>query len=144
MNLYLHRPIANGVGRVSQWFGEHPLWYDKFGLSGHNGLDYAIPLNTPILAAHDGVVVKSAYDEKGYGNYIVLRGTTGLQSYETIYAHLTKALVEINALVVAQQQIGLSGTTGNSTGPHLHFGLRIIGMRNPAYKGYIDPVPFRS
>lgn len=135
----LARPLPGGVGSVSQWFGANAAAYAKFGLAGHNGIDYAVKLGTPVLAAHAGAVSVGS-DPAGYGNYVKVTGPR----YETLYAHLSQVSVTAGERVEVGRQVGLSGNTGNSTGPHLHFGLRIKGMRNPAYGDWIDPVPFRE
>jgi murein DD-endopeptidase MepM/ murein hydrolase activator NlpD len=140
MLISLHRPIPNDIGQVSQWFGEHPEWYGKFSLAGHNGIDYAVPATTPVLAAHDGIVRLEGYDPEGYGIYMYIIS----DRFQTLYAHLSKPIVEHGQAVIAQQSIALSGNSGNSTGPHLHFGLKIKGMHNQAYRDWIDPVPFRD
>lgn len=135
----LRRPLPAGVGRVTQWFGEHPEWYTRFGLAGHNGLDYGAPEGTPVLAAHEGVL-QAGRDPEGYGLYA--RVVNGYMV--TIYAHLSAVTAAVGERVAAGQQLGLSGNTGNSTGPHLHFGLKWVRGRNPAYKDWVDPVPFRE
>jgi murein DD-endopeptidase MepM/ murein hydrolase activator NlpD len=140
MEISIARPLANGKGTVSQWFGEHPEWYKKYGQAGHAGLDYAVAIGTPVLAAQAGKVTTVANDPTGYGLYV--RISNGV--YETIYAHLSKVLVKVGDAVSIAQPIGLSGNSGNSTGPHLHMSLRISGMRNPAYSNWIDMVPFRG
>lgn len=137
--LRLGRPLPAGAVLVTQWFGEHPEWYARFGLAGHNGLDYGVPEGTPVLAAHEGVL-QSDYDPEGYGLYV--RVINGYML--TIYAHLSAVEVPDGTHVVKGQQIGLSGNTGNSTGPHLHFGLKWVRGRNPAYRDWVDPVPFRE
>ncbi len=135
----LGRPLPVGVGWVTQWFGEHPEWYERYGLAGHNGLDYAVPVDTPVLAAHEGVV-ETGDDPVGYGLYVrVINGYA-----VTIYAHLSAVTVKDGERVTPGQQLGLSGNTGNSTGPHLHFGLKWVRGRNPAYRDWVDPVPFRG
>ena len=139
MNLLLGRPLPGGVGRVSQWFGEHPAQYARFGLAGHNGVDYAARLGTPVLAAHAGVVQVGS-DPGGYGEYVRVIGARVV----TLYGHLSQVAVPAGAGVAQGQVLGAVGSTGNSTGPHLHFGLKINGMRNPAYLGWCDPVPFRE
>lgn len=139
MNLSLARPLPIGIGRVSQYFGEHPEWYSKFGQAGHNGIDYATALGTPILAAHNGVCT-IGWDRTGYGNYVRIDGDV----WETIYAHMSLVEVRTGDTVLVGDIIGRVGSTGNSTGNHLHFGARLRGMRNPAYSNYIDPVPFRD
>lgn len=139
MLIKLARPLPDGVGRVSQWFGEHPEWYAKYGLAGHSGIDYAIPVGTSVLAAHAGKI-EVGIDLPGYGNFVRVVGA----QYTTIYAHLQRISVAQGQRVSVGTILGASGNSGNSTGPHLHIGLRINGMRNPAYGNYIDPVPFRT
>jgi murein DD-endopeptidase MepM/ murein hydrolase activator NlpD len=139
MNISLTRPLPDGVGEVSQWFGQHPDWYKVFDMVGHNGIDYAVPEDTPVLATHAGRVIASN-DPGGYGFYLIVKGA----EYQTIYAHLRSVIVVTGQDVIAGEQIAWSGNTGNSTGPHLHFGLKVIGMRNPGYSHYIDPAPFRD
>lgn len=139
MNIQLARPLPVGYGRVSQWFGEHPDWYGRFGLAGHNGVDYAVALGTPVLAAHAGRVTLGE-DPAGYGRYVRVEN----KQYSTLYAHLASVSATPGAAVAPGDVLGAAGSSGNSTGPHLHFGLRVKGLRNPAYAHYIDPVPFRD
>jgi len=142
MRITLARPLPDGTGRVSQWFGEHPDWYAPYGMAGqagHNGLDYAAPLGSPVLAAHVGVV-QVGFDERGYGNYVKVVGAR----LTTIYAHLSHVSVNAGDRVQAGDQLGNVGSTGNSTGPHLHFGLRIAGVRNQAYGNWLDPMLGRT
>jgi len=140
MEISLARPLPQGAGTVSQWFGQNPSWYAKFGASGHTGLDYAVKTGTFVLAAASGVVARIGHDPGGYGHYIILDHGT----YQTRYAHLDKVLVVINQQVGSREKIAISGNSGNSTGPHLHFELQVKGMRNQAYLNRIDPVPFRD
>ncbi|MDD2226664.1 MAG: peptidoglycan DD-metalloendopeptidase family protein, partial [Dysgonamonadaceae bacterium] len=77
-----------------------------------------------IYAAFDGKIRVKDYERGGYGNYIVIRHINGL---ETVYGHLSKFLVEENDFVESGQPIGLAGSTGRSTGPHLHFETRFLG-----------------
>ena len=96
----------------------------------HRGIDLKAQIGDTIYAAFDGKVRIQEYNKGGYGNYIVIRHD---QSVETIYAHLSKSLVTKNDKVYAGQPIGLSGNTGRSTGPHLHFEIRFMGIAiNPA------------
>ncbi len=92
----------------------------------HKGTDIALTTGDTIRAAFDGKVrvVREVADAGGYGNLIVVRHTNGLETY---YAHLSKHLVEENELVKAGEVIGLGGSTGRSTGPHLHFEVRYMG-----------------
>ena len=75
-------------------------------------------------ASFVGTVRIVEYETRGYGHYIVIRHNNGL---ETLYAHLSKPLVRVNQEVTAGQLIGLGGSTGRSTGPHLHFEFRFLG-----------------
>ncbi|KAA6338817.1 Murein DD-endopeptidase MepM [termite gut metagenome] len=96
----------------------------------HYGIDLKVYIGDTIVAAFDGKVRIVNTERKGYGNYIVIRHNNGL---ETIYAHLSKQLVEINQTVKAGEVIGLGGNTGRSTGSHLHFETRFLGIAlNPA------------
>ena len=90
----------------------------------HYGLDIKVERGDTIRAAFDGKVRYVSYQRRGYGNYVVMRHPNGL---ETLYAHLTKRLVEENQVVKAGDPIGTGGNTGRSTGSHLHFETRLLG-----------------
>ena len=97
----------------------------------HNGLDLKVNIGDTIVAAFDGKVRIVKYERRGYGKYVVIRHDNGL---ETVYGHLSKQLVEENQLVKAGEPIGLGGNTGRSTGSHLHFETRFLGIAiNPVY-----------
>jgi len=100
-----------------------PLYTDE---SPHRGIDYGCPMGTPILASSDGVVTFIGRLKEGYGNYIIISHP---ENYATLYAHLSEILVRENQRISIGQVIGKSGSTGNSTGPHLHFELRINGIQ---------------
>ena len=109
--------------RITSPFG--PRWRRM-----HNGLDLKVNIGDTIVAAFDGKVRIVRYERRGYGKYVVIRHDNGL---ETIYGHLSKQLVEENQLVKAGEVIGLGGNTGRSTGSHLHFETRFLGIAiNPA------------
>ena len=96
----------------------------------HKGVDIGIKMNDTIYAAFDGKVRLTAYEGRGYGNYVILRHPNGL---ETVYGHLNKHLVKPDQVVRAGDPIGLGGSTGRSTGPHLHFETRFMGYAiNPS------------
>lgn len=95
----------------------------KFGRM-HKGMDIGIKSNDTIYAAFDGKVRLTNYEAKGYGNYIILRHPNKL---ETVYGHLNKFLVKPDQTVKAGDPIALGGSTGRSTGPHLHFETRYMG-----------------
>lgn len=95
----------------------------------HTGIDLQLRTGDSVYAAFDGVVRMSKY-YNGYGNCVVVRHYNGL---ETLYAHLSKLDVKPGTLVNAGQLLGLGGSTGHSTGPHLHFEIRFLGRPlNPA------------
>lgn len=119
---------------ISSEFGArvHPItgeWQ-----SGHKGIDIASGKGNPILAAQSGTVVKS-YLSSSYGNYVVVSHGGGLM---TAYAHMSKRMVSVGDTVSAGQQIGTVGSTGNSTGNHLHFEVYVDGaVVNPM--DYVSP-----
>ncbi len=97
----------------------------------HKGLDVKVYIGDTIVSAFDGKVRIVKYEPNGYGNYVVIRHNNGL---ETVYGHLSKHLVVENQKVRAGQPIGLGGNTGRSTGSHLHFETRLLGIAiNPAF-----------
>lgn len=98
------------------------------GLHGHNGIDIAAPIGTPIYASAAGTVIvsKSGAWNGGYGNFVIISHSNGTQ---TLYAHNTKNIVSAGEYVVQGQQIATVGSTGKSTGSHLHFEVR--GAKNP-------------
>lgn len=96
----------------------------------HNGLDVKVYVEDTIRSAFDGKVRIVRTERRGYGQYVVIRHDNGL---ETVYGHLSKQLVKENQLVKAGEVIGLGGNTGRSTGSHLHFETRFLGIPiNPA------------
>ncbi|MEU3501850.1 M23 family metallopeptidase [Streptomyces hundungensis] len=117
----------------------------SFGLGGsmwshkHSGQDFAVPSGTPVSAAHGGTVVKAgpvgAGDGPAYGNAIVIRHANNTYSQ---YAHLSRINVRIGQSVATGERIALSGNTGNSSGPHLHFEIRTT----PNYGSAVNPVAF--
>jgi murein DD-endopeptidase MepM/ murein hydrolase activator NlpD len=135
-SLALQRPLPDGYGEVTQWFGEHPEMYLQFGYAGHNGVDYGAPLGTPVLVAHAGRC-ELGHDEHGYGNWVKIHDESGL--FYTLYAHLQSILAVDNEAVQPGMMIGVVGSTGNSTGSHLHWSLKVARVRNPSYGDWIDP-----
>ncbi|MDH6626559.1 murein DD-endopeptidase MepM/ murein hydrolase activator NlpD [Streptomyces sp. LBL] len=105
----------------------------------HSGQDFAVPSGTNVMAAHGGTVVKAggngAGDGPAYGNAIVIRHGSGTYSQ---YAHLSRVDVRVGQIVRTGQHIALSGNTGNTTGPHLHFEIRTT----PDYGSAVNPVTF--
>ncbi len=90
----------------------------------HQGLDIKVQTGDTIYAAFDGKVRITSYQRRGYGYYVVIRHNNGI---ETLYAHLSKRLVDANQNVKAGDPIGLGGNTGRSSGAHLHFETILMG-----------------
>jgi len=90
----------------------------------HNGDDLRLSVGDSVKAAFDGIVRVAHYDRYGYGHYVLVRHYNGL---ETLYGHLSKRLVKIGDVIKAGDLVGLGGSTGRSTGPHLHFEIRYEG-----------------
>ena len=127
---------ATWVTPTSNWkltspFGMrlHPvLKYNRM----HNGIDMAAPQGTPIYATRAGKVTKAAYQAGGAGNYVSINHLDGFAS---IYMHMTHYVVKKDQTVSAGQIIGYVGSTGISTGPHLHFGVSYAGT-------YVNPLAY--
>lgn len=112
-------------GNVTSHYG----YRARFGRM-HKGIDLQIRSNDTIYAAFDGKVRLTNYEPRGYGNYVIIRHPNDL---ETVYGHLNKFLVKPDQVVRAGDPIALGGSTGRSTGPHLHFETRYMGYAiNPA------------
>ncbi len=121
--------------QISQPFGPTTYWFEPpYGSYPHfhTGIDLVEPFGSPVYAADDGVVALVGSSSSGYGNYVVIAHLGGL---DTLYGHLSTALVKAGQQVTQGTVIGLEGSTGNSTGPHLHFELRIA--QKP-----VDPSPY--
>lgn len=132
----LHPPVATatmtqpfGCTTVVQepWSPECPTDLPRF----HSGIDLAAAEGTQVFAAESGWA-SLAYNPGGYGRFVVITHGARLS---TLYGHLQSALVGAGEWVRAGQPIGLMGSTGNSTGPHLHFEVRLGGVP-------VDPVPY--
>lgn len=134
----MRRPFT-GMYQITQEWGINPQDYAKFGLKGHNGVDYATPLGTPILAPHNGKVIEVFYDPQGYGLYVKIENDVE----GSILAHLSEHSVNPGDILTEGTQIGRSGNTGNSTGPHLHWGYyRKPRNKSDGYSGTTNPYPF--
>lgn len=105
-----------GIYPITQDFGE------KITSNFHTGIDFGCPEGTELFAVCDGIIQQFGYEPKGYGHYVIIRPTG--ESSGILYGHLSSICVEQNQEVATGDLIGLSGNTGNSTGPHLHFECR--------------------
>ncbi|MCP4536425.1 MAG: M23 family metallopeptidase [Chloroflexi bacterium] len=138
----LARPVDSKF-RVTQYFGENPDVYKKFGQAGHEGVDFGLPVGENIYSCADGEVFDVRPDNSAYGIHVRVRHLFGGREYHTIYAHMSKALVSKGQSVKAGEVLGLSGNTGHSFGPHLHFTLKLIGASTSGYpKNIVDPWPY--
>lgn len=125
-------PVAHGgwVFPVSGMITQYPSWY-------HMALDIAGSVGSPVVAAHGGTVTRVSVGtfDTGYGNNVWVDDGDGIATH---YAHLSEVSVGVGDHVGAGQQVGLRGNTGRSTGPHLHFEVRVNGsLVNPL--GYVSP-----
>lgn len=139
----------SGGSTLTQGFGDNPQNYAQFGLKGHEGLDF-IPKDADkqVYAVESGVVTEDVDDPvqgKAYGINVVIFVATNRRLWT--YAHLSQNFVKKGDKVLRGQPIGVEGATGNTTGPHLHLGLRLTDANgNPlntgnGYFGYVDPAP---
>ncbi|WP_405686824.1 M23 family metallopeptidase [Streptomyces sp. NBC_00057] len=138
---------AAAVKKAAAWETpvRHYVLSASFGNDGarwahkHSGQDFAVPIGTKVGAAHSGTVVKAGPNGGGdgpaYGNAIVISHGNGVYSQ---YAHLSRIDVHIGQTVKTGEKIALSGNTGNSSGPHVHFEIRTT----PNYGSAINPVSF--
>jgi len=120
---------------ISQGFGPSTFWFEPaYGQYPHfhTGIDLVEPFGSPVYAADDGVVALVGSSSSGYGNYVVIAHAGGL---DTLYGHLSTAVVKVGQPVTQGQPVGLEGSSGNSTGAHVHFELRI--NQRP-----VDPTPY--
>ncbi len=129
------QPVANkGLARLTSGFGLriHPIY--KVG-QFHPGIDFAAPQGTPIYATADGVIEKAMY-EGGYGNYVVINHGYG---YKTLYGHMSEIKSQVGQKVKRGELIGLIGSTGFSTAPHVHYEVIYNGEQvNPVYYFFKD------
>lgn len=123
-------PLANNR-TITSFFGSriHPITGKA---NNHTGVDVAAPYGTAILAAKSGTVLISGYNSS-YGNYVVLSHGNG---QTTLYAHMSRRAVSEGATVKQGQTIGYVGSTGSSTGNHLHFEVRVNGVRTDPLSYY--------
>jgi murein DD-endopeptidase MepM/ murein hydrolase activator NlpD len=124
-----------------------PMWItqpfnavnDRYQNGRHSGIDYGVVTGTQIVAAAIGKTIFAGWNNDGYGNMVEIDHG----GYKTLYAHLDQVAVAVGQTVAAGELIGYSGSTGNSTGPHLHFELITPENATPDWpKGQRDPSPF--
>ncbi|MFW6692037.1 M23 family metallopeptidase [Streptomyces sp. MAR4 CNX-425] len=123
------KPVSADYDITGQYNQGGARWAAK-----HSGQDFAAPTGTKVRSVHSGTVVTAGWGG-AYGNNIVIKHADGVY---TQYGHLSKIDVSVGQQVNAKTKIGEIGTTGNSTGPHLHFEVRTT----PVYGSAVDPVAF--
>ncbi len=130
---------------VTQSFGESPQIYRRWGLPGHEGIDFRAPINSRVYACAAGIVylVHDGSSGHPYGIHVRIRHEDG---YSTTYAHLNRALVTAGTRVRAGDTIGLANSTGNAVGSHVHLTLKQEGATAQGWTPYpndiIDPTPY--
>lgn len=125
----LQWPVSSG-GTITSTFGPR-VSPGGIGSTYHQGLDIACPTGTPILACESGTVITASYSSS-MGNYVTIAHGNGLT---TTYMHNSSLAVTTGQQVTRGQVIAYAGSTGNSTGPHCHLGVRVNGV-------YVDPLPY--
>lgn len=119
-----------GTGTSAPWRAAGFVWpsygrlTQRFWLPAHPAIDIGAPTGTPVVAADEGTVITAGWSSVGYGNLILIRHPDG---YVTLYAHLNSIGVSYGDYVARGQRIGSVGSTGRSTGPHLHFEIQVGG-----------------
>ena len=142
---YLGAPFAGQFG-ISQLWGERPEFYARYSydgvaLLGHNGIDFLTPMGTVVTATDSGEVVMTGFEPDGFGNYVMLAHAWG----QSVYAHLETIGVGLGQRLDRGATVGASGNSGGSTGPHLHFAIRIHPfVRTDGWGGYADPLPYMN
>ena len=133
-DVFADPPMRYPTGRkvpISSKFGM--TRFSRFkAFKHHKGIDFSVPIGTPIMATADGIVTKAINSKTGFGNHILIEHDG---AYETLYAHLSELFVIETQTVKKGDFIGYSGNSGRSTGPHLHYEVRENGKA-------VDPANF--
>lgn len=124
--------------RITRLFGENPAAYARFNHAGHNGVDFS-GIDKNIFASAPGMVTVGL-DPTGYGNYVIVTGAT----LKILYAHLMIVKVENGSYISQGTHIGIEGSTGFSSGSHLHFEIRRLSGEDAGnrFGGRIDSLPY--
>jgi murein DD-endopeptidase MepM/ murein hydrolase activator NlpD len=116
-------------------FGEDPKWYRAIFGYPHNGLDLACPVGTPVFACDQGKVIFSDDIPDGNGEGLILEHLWG----QSLYWHTSRNNARFGEIIPKLTVIAYSGNTGYTTGPHLHFGIKVRGVEIPGMRGWADP-----
>lgn len=127
------RPVGKEF-RISSPYGTRKDPITGQESTPHYGIDFAVPVGTPVIAAVKGEVVKAGWQKEddrkvGFGYYVCQYVREGSKSYQIYYGHLSEINVKVGQQIEAGYKIGLSGNTGKSSGPHLHFECRPVGQK---------------
>jgi murein DD-endopeptidase MepM/ murein hydrolase activator NlpD len=132
-----------GKPLVIQGFGQNPADYEPFGLAGHNGIDFAIPEGTVVYAPHDGIARVKDHGANDYGLHVIIEDA----KRKSWLCHLSHTDLQDGQAVYQGDPIGLSGKSGNATGPHLHWTYQIlkngvVQNKDNGYQGAVDVTEF--
>lgn len=125
-----NQPPFIGNYQFTQGWNENPEDYEDLPktsvikLTGHDGLDWGLPVGVPLVSMDDGVVYRIGNSGTGYGLHVRVRYADGF--VKAIYAHMSSVLVKEGETVLSGQPLGFSGNTGNSTGPHFHLATKLV------------------
>lgn len=137
MSLKIRIPF-NGRAKITFKFGADPQWYTRVFGYPHNGIDWGMKPGRPILACDDGVVSFADYIPDADGCGVILRHRWGI----SLHWHLSRINAKYGQPLKKSDVLGLSGATGFVTGPHLHFGLKVNGVKNPGMRDWLDPLQY--
>lgn len=131
-------PVA-GTPLVTQGFGQNPEMYAPYNMAGHNGIDFGVPEGTPIYAPHDGTATIHDDGSSGYGKWVQIEDS----KRRSVLAHLSEVKVSTGQAIYQGDCIGLSGKTGDATGPHLHWTYKIlkngqVQNKDNGFEGAVD------
>lgn len=128
---------------ITQGFGQNPDLYQSYGFNGHNGIDFNVQIGTTIFAPHDGVATVKDDGSSGYGLYLVIEA----DNRQSLLAHLSSVTISNGQFVYQGDPVALSGNSGISSGPHLHWTYKImkygvVQNKDNGYKGAVDVTEF--
>lgn len=133
----------SGTPTVTQGFGQNPDQYAAYGLNGHNGIDFGVPDGTKVYAPHDGIVTVKDNGSKDYGLHLIIQDG----KRQSTLAHLSSVIVQSGQAIAQGDPVGLSGHSGDATGPHLHWTYKMlsggaVSNKTNGYQGAVDVTEF--
>lgn len=138
-SLYMIFSPLPGTPLVTQGFGQNPALYAQFGYDGHNGIDFGVTEGTVVHSPHDGIAKVVDDGANGYGKYVVIEDA----KRRSLLAHLSSTHLQNGQFVYQGDAIGMSGNSGMSSGPHLHWTFKIlkngvVQNKSNGYDGAMD------